>query len=328
MLRISSQMLAQHGILDRHSLIHKVSTRLVKRNRVEGSQHADIGHYGSIVFSMAVAEGGYIHDQADVETGSAVAHSQRVFRHLLVQVLHAGIIDSIDCIHGTHAQATPAADAFIGIDSSLAISDTRCAMSADFYAAAAANAFFCLHLWLAIIVHLHLARTGTAAHAKVFQRAAEARHLMSLEMGQANNDIGIHQRTANLRFLHQLAVRYGYIRLISTLQTVSDDYMAASGERIEAILIGSIHMLQRVLTAADIKSIAVRQEGLSAQLLYYVHNCFGIVRTQVGDIAKLAKMDFDGNELFFKVNIADASFLNQHLQTAAGFFRRNPYGNL
>ena len=64
---------------------------------------------------------------------------------------------------------------------------------------------------------LCFAGSGTAAHADVFDSAAETGHLMSFEMGQADKDIGIHNGTADFGFFYVFAALYGYIDIIGAL---------------------------------------------------------------------------------------------------------------
>ena len=85
--------------------------------------------------------------------------------------------------------------------------DDRRAVGADLPALAAADAVFLRHVGLARIVLLHLTGAAAAAHADIFQAAAEAGLFMSLEMGQRDEHIGVHNGTADLGVLHILAAR-------------------------------------------------------------------------------------------------------------------------
>lgn len=60
-------------------------------------------------------------------------------------------------------------------------------------------------------------RTGTAAHANVFDGAAEAGHLMPLEMGQADKNICIHNSTSNLGCLYIFTAFYRNFDIIGAL---------------------------------------------------------------------------------------------------------------
>ena len=47
--------------------IYGIYTGHIQGNRIKGGKHADIGNNRSVVLSMAVAVGGYIYHQADME---------------------------------------------------------------------------------------------------------------------------------------------------------------------------------------------------------------------------------------------------------------------
>ena len=111
-----------------------------------------------------------------------------------------------------------------------------------------------------------------------------------------------------------LAAGYRYIGFIRSLKTVADNNLTARCKGIKAVFIGSIHMLQRIFTPPYIEGIAVRQECLAALRLNYVHNNLGIIGAQIGQVARLAKMNLDGRILFLKVNIGHPRFFDQILQ--------------
>ena len=51
--------------------VHRVHAGHVQRHRVEGGEHAHVGHDGHVVLGTAVAVGGHVDDQRDVEAGAA-----------------------------------------------------------------------------------------------------------------------------------------------------------------------------------------------------------------------------------------------------------------
>ena len=53
--------------------VHRVHAGHVQRHRIEGGEHAHIGHDGHVVLGTAVAVGGHVDDQRDVEAGPVVA---------------------------------------------------------------------------------------------------------------------------------------------------------------------------------------------------------------------------------------------------------------
>ena len=75
-------------------------------------------------------------------------------------------------------------------------------MSTDLLTHPAAAALIWIHLRLGAAVHFHLAGAGAAAHPDILQRTAEPRRLMPFKMGHRNEDIGVHDSTANFSFLN------------------------------------------------------------------------------------------------------------------------------
>ena len=187
-----------------------------------------------------------------MEVRTVLAHCLRIFCHLFVQVFHAGIIESVDSVHRAQAQATTTAHAFVDIDSCLAIGNAGCAMSTNLDAATAANTFLLINLGLAIVMHFHFASTRATAHAQILNSTAKASHFVSLKVRQGNDNIGIHNSAANLRFLHKLSIFNRHISLISALKAIGNNHMATSRKGTKAVFESRIHMLQRMLATAHI----------------------------------------------------------------------------
>ena len=66
-------------------------------------------------------------------------------------------------------------------------------------------------------------------------------------------------------------------------------------------------MLQCILSASRIQRVAVRQERAAALFLADVGDTFCILRAQVREVAELAEMHLDGDELVLHVDVLDAS---------------------
>ena len=184
-------------------------------------------------------------------------------------------------------------------------------MGADLGAGVAAHAFFLLDKGLAAVVLFHFAGPGAAAHADVFQAAAEARLLVALEMGQGDEHIGVHHRPADLGLLYILAALYGDSHLVIALQTVGNNDMAAGGIGGKTVDVGRFHVIQRVFAAADIQGVAVRQEGLAALTFYQIRHGFGPVGAEIGHVARLAEIHFDGHILAVHVDVAETGSHHQ-----------------
>ena len=73
-------------------------------------------------------------------------------------------------------------------------------------------------------------------------------------------------------------------------------------------------MLKRVFAAAHVERVAVREEGLAAQLLDHVYHGARVIGTQEGQVAQLAKVDLDCNELVLEVDLLYAGALDEALE--------------
>lgn len=88
---------------------------------------------------------------------------------------------------------------------------------------------------------------------------------MTLEVREADEDIGIHQSATNLGLFHILAVD-GDQHLIGTFQTVGDQDMATGCIGHEPIAIGTLQMVEGMLAATHIEGVAISEERSSPQL--------------------------------------------------------------
>ena len=83
--------------------------------------------------------------------------------------------------------------------------------------AAAAPAELFLDVWFSTAVLIGLTGARTAAHADIFDRTAEAGHLMALEMGQADENICIHDSTSDLGCFYIFTAFYRNFDIIGAL---------------------------------------------------------------------------------------------------------------
>ena len=198
-------------------------------------------------------------------------------------------------------------------------------MGADLDAAAAAYTERLIHMRLSGAVHLHLSGAGPAAHTDVFQRAAEARRFMPLEMIQRDEHIRVHDGASDLGFLHILPAFHRNQHLIRSLQAVGNDHMTARGKGRKAILISRVHVIQRIFSAAHIQCVAVGQKRLSAQLLHHLYHHCRIIGPQESQISGFSEMDFDGGILILKIDAADSRCLHQPFQLLRKVFRKRRF---
>ena len=161
---------------------------------------------------------------------------------------------------------------------------------------------------------LHLARAGTAAHADILQRAAKAGRFVPLKVVERNKDIRVHDRLADLRFFDVLCARQRDDLLVEALETVRNDDLAAGGRDGKAVFRGGVEVLQRVLPTAGIEGVAVGQERFAALGADHVRNRARKVRAQKGEVARLAKVDLDGDKAIRKIDILNASALDEPLE--------------
>ena len=133
-------------------------------------------------------------------------------------------------------------------------------------------------------------------------------------MREADHTVRVHEGVADLGLPHVLAVLHGHEGLVRALEAVGDDHLAAGGVGREAVLVGAVDVLERVLAAAHVERVAVREEGLAAQLLDHVGDSARIVGPQEAEVAQLAKVDLDGNELVLEVDLLDARLSDKSLE--------------
>ena len=233
-------------------------------------------------FAMAITVGADVLHQTDVEAGTALTNRLCVFRHLAVQHLVGRIIRTGNRVKRASANATATALALIVIDHGLAIHIRNRVAAAFLGTAAASAAQIMVDLRLAVRVLSHLAGAASAAHADVLDCTAETRRLMALKVSQADEHIRIHNGAADFCRFAEFAVENGNFHIVCAAQTIADDNLATRGHGPEAVKVGAVHMLQRVLAAAGIERVAIRQEGQAALLATEIRNHLCVIGAQEG----------------------------------------------
>ena len=316
------------GVGQRLGCHNGIGAGLVDGDRVEAREHADIVDDRRIVFGMTVAVGTDVHGKRDVEARAAVDNGLRILGDLAVEHVGRGFIAGLDGVLVAHADAAAAAHAAIVVDGSdvdragvavdkLALAgvvERDSVVRADLFAGTAANAVLGRDVRLAGGMLLHLAGTATASHAQVLHGTAKAGLLMALKVGEADHDIGVHERLTDLGLVHVLAALDRDKRLVGALEAVGDDDLATRSIRGKAVLVGGVDVLERVFAATDIERIAVGEEGLAAQLLHDVRDGAGVVGAQKAQVAQLAKVNLDGDELVLKVDLLDTGVTDEALE--------------
>ena len=99
-----------------------------------------------------------------------------------------------------------------------------------------------------------------------------------------------------------------------------NDDVAAGGEGGKAVDVGGVQVIQSIFASAYIQRVAVGQERFAAQLLDDLDDHRRIVGAQVGQVARLTEMDFDGCVFVGELDLADAGGLDQPLQLLGQIF--------
>src|SRR5699024_3224944 len=226
----AGQVLAQLAVGEGRGRQAGVGAGLVQGHRVKRGEHPNIRQDGGVVLAVAVAVGADILHQADVEAGPAGADRRGILGHLAVQLLVGAAVDGVDGVKAACADAPAAALAQVVVDHGLVlgvvVDGVRAAL---FGAAAAAPAQLPLDGGLARGMLLHLAGPAAAAHADVLDSAAKSGGLVALEVGQADQDIGVHNGPADLGRLAVFPVGHGDLHLVGAPQAVPDQDLAAGG---------------------------------------------------------------------------------------------------
>ena len=316
------------GVRQRLGCQDGVGAGLVDGDRVEAREHADVVDDGRVILGMAVAVGADVHGERDVEARAAVDDGLGVLGDLVVEYVGRGIIVGLDAVLVARRNAASAAHAAIVVDGShanragAAVGKLALArvvkrdgvVRTDLFAGTATYAVGGIDARLAGGMLFHLASTTAAAHAQVLHGAAKAGLLMALKVGEANHDVGVHERLTDLCLAHVLTALDRDERLVGTLEAVGDDDLAARGIRGKAVLVGGIDVLERVFAAAHIERVAVGEEGLAAQLLHDVCDGAGVVGAQKAQVAQLAKVNLDGDKLVLEVDLLNAGAANEALE--------------
>ena len=303
MLSLCGEVIAQLTVAYRGCLLAGIGSGLVDCDWVKGSEHTDVRQDRCIVFAVAVAVRRDVHCHIDVEGRTVLADSLGIFRHLTVEEIIGIPLTVADSIKGACTDAAAAALADILMDHSLIVLIGDGIGAALFRATTASAAELRIDPAFSGGMLLHLACTAARAHAQILNSAAEARHLVALEMRKADDDICIHNSTADLSRFAVFRIFYRNLDLIRTAQTVGDDDLAARCHRVEAVVVCTVEMLESMLAAARIQCVAVREERDTALRLHEVNDSLCILRTKVCEIAQLTEMHFNGNEFAFHINI-------------------------
>jgi len=292
-----------------------VRAGLVERDRVERGEHPDVRNNRHIVFRVTVAVRGNLHDDADVKMRAVLQDRQRVFRDLFAENPVAVAAGIRDCVEVACADAAAAAHAAFVIDGRyVPFAVGNCAVRALLDALAAAAAAGCVHDGLAVAVLLHFAGARAAAHADVFQRAAKAHVLVAFKVRKRDKNVRVHNRLSDLCKLHVLTAFDGHQRFVQTFKPVGDENLTAGGHAGKSVARRRFQMVQRIFAQAGVKRVAVGQKRSAAARVDDFAKRIGKIRPQEREVARLAEMHFDRDELILKIDGFDPRLFNELLQ--------------
>ena len=124
-------------------------------------------------------------------------------------------------------------------------------------------------------------------------------------MIKAYQNISVHYRTPDIRFLAVFSVRNGDRNVVSTAQPVCYYYLASGRYGIKPVEIGAVEMFKSMLSRSRIQSITIRKKGHSISFLDNIRNSLGIVGTKIGKIAQFAKMHLYRHKLTVHIDSSD-----------------------
>ena len=223
------QVVSQHGVPEGFCGQAGIDAGLVEGQRIRGSEHSDIGEDGRVIFGVAVAGRRDVHDERDVEAVATADDGLGVLGHLGVEDGERLVLGEVDRIEvaGAKAAAATYAVAFVHLHLAFYAVEHQAAVGAFLLAAAASPALVFVDGGLSGRMLVLLAGAGAAAHSDILDGTAEAGHLVPFEVGQADEDVGIHDGASDQGFLRVLAALHGDGNVIGTFQTVGDNDRAA-----------------------------------------------------------------------------------------------------
>ena len=145
------------------------------------------------------------------------------------------VVRVVDSIKAAGTDTAAATFALVIIDDGFLIYICNSIASALLRTASAAAAELLTDSRLSACVLLHFSGTASAAHTDIFDGTAETGGLMTFEMGQADKDVGVHNRVSDEGRLAVLSVYDRNFHLVGSSKTVTDDDLTAGGDRVEAI---------------------------------------------------------------------------------------------
>ena len=156
-------------------------------------------------------------------------------------------------------------------------------------AVAAAGALLLGHLGSDVGVLGQLAFAGGAAHPQVFERPAEPREFVQLEVGQGHQGLGLDDGLGQKHGLKLLAVDL-HLHFGLAGEAVGDDQRRPHHRVGKAVFNGGGEMADGLAPGAHIHGVGVGEKGPPPQVPNLVHHLAHVHRPDKGGIALLPEM--------------------------------------
>ena len=228
-----------------------------------------------------------------------------IFSHFTVKKFIGTAVWIIYRVKTAGSDASSAAFTLIVINHCFFIDICNRITAAFLCAAVAATTDFLIDRRFSTCMLLHLSRTASTAHTNVFDSSAESGRFMSFKMTQTDEDICIHDRMSDQCSLTVLSIHNRNFHFICSTQSVTDDNLTSGCSRVESVEICTVQMLQCVLSASRIQSIAVCQKRHSSLFFTQISNNFRIVRAKKSQVPQFSKMHLDCYKFSIHIDIFD-----------------------
>jgi hypothetical protein len=229
-------------------------------DRVERAEQADIGHNGFLVLGVAVAVGGDVEAEVEVDEFAATEYSPRVFNHLELYSFGSGV--PIDTYRVLFADGETAATAgATAADFGDVLDVVNGVVRTIVHAIPAACALFRVNLGFGVGVHFEFAGFGGKAHGEVLDDSAEAGDEVSLEVSEVDDIADSAEAVGKTGNGDKLGVERDLVGLL-TVPTVEDLERGEDVVHREAVFVRQFQVLRGLLAAAAIEGSGLDDDRL------------------------------------------------------------------
>ena len=129
---------------------------------------------------------------------------------------------------------------------------------------------------------------------------------MPFKVTETDKNIRIHDRMSDQRSFAVFSVYYRNLYLICSSKSISNNNLAACSNGIKTIEVCTVQMLQSILSASRVKSVAVCQKWQPALFFAEICHSFCIVRAKKCQVSQLTEMHLNGYKFSVHVNVSDS----------------------